>query len=68
MAPTSMAGRQCLFPSGYYDVYVMTFLTTVAQIATYSPTVLSLSDTFAAAEAPGAAPSATQAPATIITP
>ena len=68
MAPTSMAGRQCLFPSGYYDVYVMTFLTTVAQIATYSPTVLSLPDTFVAAAAPGAAPSATPAPPAITPP
>jgi hypothetical protein len=60
MSATSIAGIQYLFPSGS-DVYVMTFLTTVAQAAEYGPTVVSMADTFAVA-APGTAPVVTPTP------
>jgi hypothetical protein len=63
---TSMAGIQYLFPSGS-DVYVMTFLTTVAQAATYGPTVVSMADTFAVA-ASGASPIAAATPAPAVAP
>ena len=62
LVATSMAGIQYLFPSGS-DMYVMTFLTTVAQAAAYGPTVVSMAGTFAATSATGAAPVATTTPA-----
>jgi hypothetical protein len=43
----SLAGMQYLIPAGT-DVYVMTFLTTVAQTDDYGPTAVGMAETFAA--------------------
>lgn len=46
LQPTSLAGMQYLIPAGS-DVFVMTFLTTVAQSEAYGPTALGMAESFA---------------------